>query len=80
MLRPYVPEVEQWLGRLNAGFSEQAKTESYHTRTEVAKLSKTSIQTVDRLIKSGELKSVKIRRSVRIPDSALRSFLNGGAS
>lgn len=46
-----------------------------HTKHEVADYLKVSIATIDRLIRSGQIETLKIGRSVRITDKALRRFL-----
>lgn len=75
ILRPYVPQVETWLGQMEAGVISEKGGETYFTRLEVAGLLKVSVQTLDRLIKCGRLQATRIRRSVRISESALRAFL-----
>ena len=46
-----------------------------HTKHEVADYLKVSIATIDRLIRSGQIETLKIGRSVRITEKALSRFL-----
>ena len=46
-----------------------------HTKQDVADYLKVSIATIDRLIRSGHLEALKIGRSVRITEKALKRFL-----
>ena len=49
--------------------------EAMHKKEEVAEYLGVSPSTVDRLIRSGQLDTLKIGRSVRITEKALRRFL-----
>ena len=50
--------------------------EAMHKKEEVAEYLRVSPSTIDRLIRSGQLEALKIGRSVRITDKALRRFLS----
>ncbi len=58
---------------------EEDKEESLLTRKEVAQRLKVSLPTVDRLLRSRELGSIKIRHSVRVPESAIEELIGVGA-
>lgn len=54
-----------------------AEETKLYTRQETATLLHVSVQTVDRLIKNGELERVVIgQRNVRIPEHAIKEYLN----
>ena len=46
-----------------------------HTKQDVADYLRVSIATIGRLIRSGQLEALKIGRSVRITEKALKRFL-----
>lgn len=54
--------------------------ESMLTVTEVAKILRVSKMTVYRFVHSGELASVRVGRSIRIPLVAAKAFFEGGSS
>lgn len=45
------------------------------TRREVADLMRVSVQTIDREIKRGHLRAVKVGKQVRIPEGAVRDYV-----
>ena len=49
--------------------------EAMHTKKEVADYLRVSLATINRLIRVGQIQTLKIGRSVRITDKALKSFL-----
>ena len=49
--------------------------DTLHTRRDAAERMRCSERTIDRLVKSGRLRTVKLGRLTRIPDSALSQLL-----
>ncbi|WP_117208374.1 helix-turn-helix domain-containing protein [Allorhizocola rhizosphaerae] len=60
------PRHQQQLGEL-----------TFLTVAEVAKLMRVSKMTVYRLVHSGELTAVRVGRSFRVPEQAVREYLRG---
>lgn len=48
------------------------------TRREVADLMRVSVQTIDREIKRGHLRAVKVGKQVRISEGAVRDYVEQG--
>jgi excisionase family DNA binding protein len=53
------------------------RTVSFLTVTEVAAIMRVSKMTVYRLVHGGELAAVRVGRSVRVPEPAVRDYLAG---
>ena len=56
------------------------ETHEVFTRNEVADRLKVSLSTVGILIKSGQIYSVKVGNTYRVPDWALEDYINGRPS
>ena len=56
---------------------EYRREEDLYTTNQVAEKLSVSVATVNRLIQSGALESVRIRRCVRVSEQALGDFLQG---
>ncbi|MCZ2860305.1 helix-turn-helix domain-containing protein [Blastococcus sp. VKM Ac-2987] len=52
-------------------------TVSFLTVTEVAAIMRVSKMTVYRLVHGGELSAVRVGRSFRVPEPAVRAYLSG---
>lgn len=51
-----------------------------YTVQDVAEILKVSTKTVYKLLKEGDLKSIKVRGQFRVPSSALDNYLKGGST
>lgn len=55
-------------------------SDKFLTRQQAAERLAVDVQVLDRVIKAKKLKSVKIGRLVRIPEDALREFIEQGGA
>jgi excisionase family DNA binding protein len=79
MLKSFYPDLT--VGRLIEcleGLGRTNDDEELFTRAEIARKTKLSIPSIDRLLASDQLEYIRIRRSVRIPASALNRLLAQG--
>lgn len=53
-------------------------TNSVYTVEEVASILRVSTKTVYRLIKSGDIPAIRVRGQIRITNTALNNYLEGG--
>ncbi|TDE19712.1 DNA-binding protein [Nonomuraea mesophila] len=58
----------------------RSNDEHMHTVPEIATRLRVSKMTVYRLIHTGELHAIRVGRSFRVSDSALRSYLNASVT
>jgi excisionase family DNA binding protein len=75
LLKPYCPAVTAERVRTMLSEHDDSPPDRLITRQEVSDILQLSLPTTDRLIKSSQLASVKIRRSVRVPLSAVTAFI-----
>ena len=71
--------LEAWCVMASTGSNEQALSEvQFLTVAEVAGRMRVSKMTVYRLVHSGELASVRVGRSFRVPERAVHDYLHMG--
>jgi excisionase family DNA binding protein len=74
LIEPYVDNAKDRVDELFAP-RQEVTLEELWTRKEASQRLKISLPTLDRMIKCGEVSHVKIRRSVRIPRSAVEQLM-----
>jgi len=82
LVSPYCPTLTETdlQARLTFLPEETAPHEAARTRKEAARDLNISVVTVDRMLKDGQLPRIRMRGSVRIPQSAISKILNGVAA
>lgn len=78
LLSPYIPDfsIERMLKALNQLREAPEEPDRLLTRVEAANHLSVSIPTIDRLLASGALSRIKIRRSARISQKELQVYRN----
>lgn len=65
--------------RSTAPTDSALKKQKFLTVAEVAAIARVSNMTIYRLVRNGELESIRIGRSFRIPEEAAAKLISGGA-
>lgn len=76
MLAPYCPGITPDKLETAVHFKD-VPTETLRTRIKAKGLLGVSMPTIDRMIKAGELRAVRVRGRVMIPQSALDAIMKG---
>ena len=79
MLSPYHPGLTADKLETALAFQPEPQTDRLRTRIESTDVLHISMPTLDRMIKAGQLRAVKIRGRVMIPQSSLDSIMGAAA-